>query len=530
MATVKAINPNTGKEFDINEAEFATTYKPLGWTLASGSSATSSIENKPVVENKPVYGQDLTTSSGQIISSKDPSYSEYASQMGVVKTEETKITPEKKTEQTIAGQSNIDPAVLAKPGIANLINSQRVFNEEDAKNFAYAKGETNYQQYIGAIGGQTNPLYIGATNWSKLQKQYTPYQLQQATVRTKDGIYWNPNVNIGDIPAVDPSTQINADTKKISDIVSSALDESKSYSKKDEPEITESKVENEKTIMSMLKDEYGYSAETLYNELFKTPEMETAQSEVNTLKAELDKYDQQLEELKNDILAEVEGEATDSYISALATVRGDKILKMKRSTQRDYDTALANYNSLKENANNLLQVRLKDADNRYNRLFSMLQLQIQQEGTAFNQELALNQMALQIPEGRSMTIAGTTVTGLKENDNLNVVQFTEADGSTYVIGVNKKTGQQTYKTYIGKAKVSGSGSGSGDGSGSVTLEEALYWLSLTKNKNGEYDLAKIPTDIREAVVSVIAANKVNLPEEEKKSNVWTKIKNWWSGE
>lgn len=538
MATVKATNPVTGKQFDINEAEFATTYKPLGWTLSSGGSATntstptqgatSSIENKPVVENKPVYGQDLTTSSGQTISSKDPSYSEYASQMGVVKTEETKTTPEKKTEPTIADQSNIDPTVLAKPGIANLINSQRVFNEEDAKNFAYAKGETNYQQYIGSVGGQTNPLYIGATNWSKLQKQYTPYQLQQATIRTKDGIYWNQNVNIGDIPAVDPSTQINADTKKISDIVSSALDESKSYSKKDEPEITESKVENEETIMSMLKDEYGYSAETLYNELFKTPEMETAQSEVNTLKAELDKYDQQLDELKNDILAEVEGEATDSYISALATVRGDKILKMKRSTQRDYDTALANYNGLRENANNLLQVRLKDSDNRYNRLFSMLQLQIQQEGTAFNQELALNQMALQIPEGRSMTIAGTTVTGLKENDNLNVVQFTEADGSTYVIGVDKKTGQQTYKTYIGKAKVSGSGSGTGDQT--IDLNTALYWLSLVKNDKGGYDLNSIPAEIRTAVVNTISANKDNLPEEEKKSNVWTKIKNWWSGE
>jgi hypothetical protein len=41
MATVKATNPTTGKQFDINEAEFATTYKPLGWTLSSGSSATT---------------------------------------------------------------------------------------------------------------------------------------------------------------------------------------------------------------------------------------------------------------------------------------------------------------------------------------------------------------------------------------------------------------------------------------------------------------------------------------------------------
>jgi len=420
------------------------------------------------------------------------------------------------TKTTVKTEQPTD--FTAKPGIAALLASGKAFTEEDAKNYAFAKGDTNYQQYIGGVGGSTNPNYIGATNWTKLQKTYTPYQLIQSTTRTPSGIYWKEGVNIGDIPSVDPNVSINADAKKIADIVSSGKDEAADYAmpdKKEGEKISSDADTNENTIMKMLQDNYGSSAESLYNELFNTPEMKSAQSDVTKYKTEIDEYDQQLDELKDDIRSEVEGEASESYISALATVRGDKILKMKRSAQRNYDTALANYNGIKENATNLLSVKTADANNRYTRLFSMLQLQIQQEGTEFNQELALNQLALQIPEGRSMTINGNTVTGLKENDNLNVVQFTDASGKTYVVGVDKKTGAEKYKTYIGTAKVSGSGTEDQ----SVDLDTALYWLSLVKNKDGSYDMESIPTNIRKGVVNVISKNKDALKTKEEKS--------WW---
>lgn len=423
------------------------------------------------------------------------------------------------TTQT-SGKTGQPTDFSARPEIAALLASGKSFTEEDAKNYAFAKGDTNYQQYIGGVGGSTNPNYIGATNWTKLQKTYTPYQLSQATTRTPSGIYWKEGVNIGDIPSVDPNVSINADAKKIADIVSSAKDEAKDYSMPDKTGDKEDKISsdadsNENSLLKMLQDSYGSSAENLYNELFNTPEMKSAQADVTKYKTEIDEYDQQLDELKDDIRAEVEGEASESYISALATVRGDKILKLKRAAQRDYDTALANYNGLKENATNLLSVKTTDANNRYTRLFSMLQLQIQEQGTEFNQELALNQLALQIPEGRSMTINGNTVTGLKEDDNLNVVQFTDASGKTYVVGVDKKTGQEKYKTYIGTAKVSGSGTEDQ----SVDLDTALYWLSLVKNKDGSYDMESIPSNIRKGVVNVISQNKDALKTKEEKS--------WW---
>jgi hypothetical protein len=60
-------------------------------------------------------------------------------------------------------------------------------------------------------------LYIGETNWAKLQKEYTPYQLEQSTMRIASGkgyndIYWDPNKNIADIPTQLSTSQIGTPT------------------------------------------------------------------------------------------------------------------------------------------------------------------------------------------------------------------------------------------------------------------------------------------------------------------------------
>lgn len=456
------------------------------------------------------------TVNGQIISGSDPNYDAYKAQQAVqsgqkvasseiplggyvpggdrsalpAKTEAPELTPDvykppvvkEKTEATKTTEATTEQSQKDLE-INDLVQSGQVFSENDAKNFATYKNEKDYKKYIGGIGGKENPTYIGATNWAALQKKYTPYQLQQATITTKDGIYWNPAVNIGDIPRSDPALQINQDAKKLADVVSDAKKEADKFTNEDakkseDTSLIDDRTENEATIMAMLQDEYGESAEDVYKELYRSPEMKAAQSEVNSLKAQLDEYDGQIEDLKDDIRAEVEGEASDSYISALATIRGDKILKLKRSTQIEYDTALANYNNLKENAQNLLTVRTKDSDNRYNRLFSMLQLQIQQEGTKFSQEVALANIAMNLPENRTITVNGVTYKGLKENDNLNVVQFTDSAHKTYVIGIDKSTGKEVYRKYIGVS----SGAGSGSNSAVKDLAEYNATQELAANK------------------------------------------------
>lgn len=356
------------------------------------------------------------------------------------------------------------------PGINNLVASGRAFNETDAKNFASANGDANWQQYVGGTGGNTNPLYIGSTNWSKLQKQYTPYQLSQATFRNKDGIYWNDKVNIGEIQREDPSKRINSDTKKLADIITEAKTSANKMTKEDTTKNTvgigDTANETQDNIAQLYQDNPG--AEALYKELYNSPEMKAAQEDVAKYKKNNDEYDQQLDDLKDDIRAEVEGEAPESYINALAAVRGDKILKLKRANQRDLDAATSQLTNIKENAGMLLQTRVKDADTRYNQLFQMLQLQIQQEGNNFNRQTALANIQMNLPENRSITIDGTTYKGLKENDNLNVIQFTEKGGKTYVIGVDKKTGKEMYKQLIGTAREPSSG-----GSGTTTAVKQL---------------------------------------------------------
>lgn len=69
-----------------------------------------------------------------------------------------------------------------------------------------------------------NPLYIGATNFANLQKQYTANQIEQATTRDTSGnIFWKEGVNIADIPKTATAATIipptTTDIPKTSDIL-----------------------------------------------------------------------------------------------------------------------------------------------------------------------------------------------------------------------------------------------------------------------------------------------------------------------
>lgn len=56
-----------------------------------------------------------------------------------------------------------------------------------------------------------DPNYIGPTNFGNIQKQYTPYQIEQATTRNANGdIFWKSGVNIADIPASAPAAPFKA--------------------------------------------------------------------------------------------------------------------------------------------------------------------------------------------------------------------------------------------------------------------------------------------------------------------------------
>lgn len=62
-------------------------------------------------------------------------------------------------------------------------------------------------------GARSNPLYIGPTNFGNIQKQYTPYQIEQATTRDAQGnIFWKEGVNIADVPKSQQQAPFKAPT------------------------------------------------------------------------------------------------------------------------------------------------------------------------------------------------------------------------------------------------------------------------------------------------------------------------------
>ena len=65
-----------------------------------------------------------------------------------------------------------------------------------------------------AANYRSDPLYIGPTNWSNLQKQYTPYQLEQATERRDGGIFFKSGVDITSVPKSAPATPLPAPVVK----------------------------------------------------------------------------------------------------------------------------------------------------------------------------------------------------------------------------------------------------------------------------------------------------------------------------
>ncbi len=395
--------------------------------------------------------------------------------------EQERFTPEG-TDQ-LTGQE-------AGEGIQSLLESGRVFNETDAQNYAFSINNDNWQQFVGGIGGERNKAYIGPGEWSRLQKTYTPYQIEQATTRTSFGaIQWREGVVIGDIPREDPGETMNKEVDLISNLIGDAKDSADIY--------TKDSAKGGDFNSSLLGIDTGQSSEDIYTELYNTPEMLNAQKEVGEIKSELDEFDQQLEELRNDIRSEVEGEASDSYITAKATIRGQDILKQRRQKQRDYDTALGNYNNLKENASMLLQFRIHDSETRYNRMFAEIQFLAQRQDVGFDKDLAMTNVALRIPEGKSVTLPnGTVVNGLAEDDNLNVVQFTDADRNTYVIGIDKNTGQQVYKQLLGQSPSPAGGSAYIDRTpyqtllGETTAQQSLDWM---ENWNQRMEAGEIGT-------------------------------------
>jgi hypothetical protein len=66
-----------------------------------------------------------------------------------------------------------------------------------------------FKDPAGVSGARDNPLYIGPTNFANIQRSYTPYQIEQATVRDASGnISWKQGVDINGVPREAPPSTL----------------------------------------------------------------------------------------------------------------------------------------------------------------------------------------------------------------------------------------------------------------------------------------------------------------------------------
>lgn len=407
-------------------------------------------------------GYQLMDSSGKYTPTAVPAVANVApaaSSASPAKTDIPAPSPAPAPAPTNQNQESPAPIVDKTSAFSNTptIQSNTVMDEAAAKEYALSRGDSNWQQYVEGVGGKANPNYIGPTAFKKLQSRYTPYQIEKSTIRTKNGIYWNPSVDISSIPSADPGDEIN----KFAMDVTAAVNSGKSKTDVTEPKTGAEATETDITATENLSADSKNmnTALGIYNSIMNTPGMDDMKNEVNAAREKLDEYDQQMEELTDDIRKEVEGEAPESYINALAAVRGNKIMRLRRQAERDYNTAVANFNAEKEIKTNQINMMVKDVDNRYNRAFQSLQFQEQKAQNSKSWEAVKLNAKLSLPEGKSYTFSdGTVVEGLKENDNLATGTYTDSSNNVYYYAIDKKTGKEAFpQVFIGKAKAAGGG-------------------------------------------------------------------------
>lgn len=81
---------------------------------------------------------------------------------------------------------------------------------DSSGNFGMPATPATPAEPAAVTSARSNPLYIGSTNFGNLQKQYTPYQIEQATTRDASGnIFYKQGVDITKVPTAAPGTKFN---------------------------------------------------------------------------------------------------------------------------------------------------------------------------------------------------------------------------------------------------------------------------------------------------------------------------------
>jgi LysM repeat protein len=221
-----------------------------------------------------------------------------------------------------------------------------------------------------------------------------------------------------------------------------------------------------------------------YQALIDTPRIQGYQDELLSVQTELAEIEAAELAMVNDLRAEVEGEASESYIQALASKRMQDIYPRKLSLQRQQAALEGALSGEKENAANIMQYYAQDEQRQYDRMWDKVNFLSDQFASeqdmaqaAFDNDISILNAIKTLPDDRSVTIAGNTYQGIASTEDLKVVQVTRPNGDVVVMGIDSNTGTVKYEENLGPSRVS-SGSGGKAPSAASILKELKAELEL----------------------------------------------------
>lgn len=222
---------------------------------------------------------------------------------------------------------------------------------------------------------------------------------------------------------------------------------------------------------------------TLYNNLvLNNPETKRMQDEAVLLKNQIIEIEEQEALLYNDIKKQVKGEASQGLINALASKRAGELYPKKQALISKLNLLQTQVTQEKQANVDYLNVILKDQEARYTRAKDQFDLARDLKKDELDYKVKLNNLLSSIPKGETIEIDGAIYEGVGDDKQVTSIIQTDRDGTQYIIGYDKNTGQILYKNPTGiKERVGGSGGGGGGG----TSYKYVYDTVPQRNEEGK---------------------------------------------
>lgn len=127
------------------------------------------------------------------------------------------------------------------------------------------------------------------------------------------------------------------------------------------------------------------SSKELYEKHINTPEITAKGEEVTEIERQLEQIDLDMQQIEDDVRAQLWWGASESYIRALTAKKQKDLLVKKQSLQADYRKSALDYNSVLSNAQMAMQFEAEDLEREQQQQMMLLQTQYNMTMAQFDQ-------------------------------------------------------------------------------------------------------------------------------------------------